>query len=43
MYEARAKSSEAVVIKEAIEVSDTSIVKPSEIDVSLVIDQKISE
>lgn len=43
MYEARATSAEAVVIKEAIEVSDTPIAKPSEVDVSLVIDKKISE
>lgn len=42
MYEARAKSVEAVV-KEAVEVSDTPIAKPSEIDVSQVIDKNISE
>lgn len=42
MYEARAKSSEAVVMEEAVEVSDTAV-KQSTIDVSLAIDQKISE
>jgi transcription termination factor NusB len=42
MYEARAKSAEAVVIKEAVEVSDTAG-KQSTIEVSLAIDQKISE
>jgi|GEM_PF-1663638 hypothetical protein len=43
MHEARAKSAEAVVTKEAVEVSDTPIAKPSEIDVIQAMDKKISK